>query len=151
MFGYFKKTLIGELYPTAMRHPSVALVVLCCSSFITEALREELHVAEINPQDIKSQALLTSGVHLGDFPLPSYLKEVTFLNFMFSPIAVQGSSLVNGLYGGVRRPGMILAGLALLGAGAFLFLNEIDALPEDLSLPFIPAQKVNCLPFILLE
>ena len=134
-----------------MRYPSVALFILCCSSFVTEAIREELNVAEINPQDIKSQALLTSGVHLGDFPLPSYLKEVTFLNFMFSPIAVQGSSLVNGLYGGGRRPGMILAGLALLGAGAFLFLNEIDALPEDPSLPFIPAQKVNCLPFILLE
>ena len=134
-----------------MRYTSVALVVLCCSSLITEAIREELNVAEINPQDIKSQALLTSGVHLGDFPLPSYLKEVTFLNFTFSPIAVQGSSLVNGLYGGVRRPGMILTGLAFLGAGAFLFLNEIDALPEDLSLPFIPAQKVKLSTFYLLS
>ncbi len=38
---------------------------------------------------------------------------------------------------------MILAGLALLGAGGFLFLNEINALPEDLSLPFISAQKVK--------
>lgn len=38
---------------------------------------------------------------------------------------------------------MILAGLALLGAGGFLFLNEINALPEDLSFPLIPAQKVN--------
>ena len=62
---------------------------------------------------------------------------------MFSQIGVQGSSLVNGLYGGVRRPGMILAGLALLGAGGFLFLNEIDALSRDLSFPLIPAQKVN--------
>ena len=79
----FKKTFISDLYPTAMRYTSVSLVILCCSSFVTEAIREELNIAEINPQDIKSQALLTSGVHLGDFPLPSYLKEVTFLNFMF--------------------------------------------------------------------
>ena len=79
----FKKTFISDLYPTAMRYTSVSLVILCCSSFVTEAIREELNIAEINPQDIKSQALLTSGVHLGDFPLPSYLKEVTFKNFMF--------------------------------------------------------------------
>ena len=79
----FKKTFISDLYPTAMRYTSVSLVILCCSSFVTEAIREELNIAEINPQDIKSQALLTSGVHLGDFPLPSYLKELTFLNFMF--------------------------------------------------------------------
>ena len=63
---------------------------------------------------------------------------------MFWQIDVKGSSLVNGLYGGVRRPGMILAGLALLGAGGVLFLNEIDALPEDLlSFSLIPAQKVK--------
>ena len=41
---------------------------------------------------------------------------------------------------------MILAGLAFLGAGGFLFLNEINALPDDLislSLPLFPAQKVT--------
>ena len=46
---------------------------------------------------------------------------------------------------------MILAGLALLGAGGFLFLNEINAFPEDLSLPFISAQKVNYLPLNILS
>ena len=41
---------------------------------------------------------------------------------------------------------MILAGLAFLGAGGFLFLNEMNALPDDLfsfSLPLLSAQKVT--------
>ena len=40
---------------------------------------------------------------------------------------------------------MIIAGLAFLGAGGLLFLNEINALPDDLSfsLPLLPAQKVT--------
>ena len=37
---------------------------------------------------------------------------------------------------------MIIAGLTLLGAGGFLFLNDIDALPDHFSFPFLPAQKV---------
>ena len=43
-----------------------------------------------------------SGMILEEFPLPFILK---------------GSSFVNGLYDGLRRPGMTLAGLALLGTG----------------------------------
>ena len=62
-----------------MRYKSVAFVILS-SCLITEAIREELNIADINPQGIQSQALLTSGVHLGDFPLPSYLKERQFFN-----------------------------------------------------------------------
>ena len=64
-------------------------------------------------------------------------------------VCCQGSSLVNGLYGGLSRPGMIIAGLAFLGAGGLLFLNEINVLPDDLgfSLPFLPAQKVTLRPF----
>ena len=44
---------------------------------------------------------------------------------------------------------MILAGLAFLGAGGLLLLNEINALPDDLSfsLPFLPAQKVTLYDF----
>ena len=58
-----------------MKSSSVVIVILCTCSLV-EAIREELNVADVNSQNIKSQALLTSGVHLGDFPLPSYLKAV---------------------------------------------------------------------------
>ena len=58
-----------------MRPLSVLLVILnyCC---LSEAIREETNIVEIQPkpQQIKSHPFLTSGVHLGDFPLPSYLK-----------------------------------------------------------------------------
>ena len=70
-----------------MRCLRLVLVILY-SCFLTEAIREELNVAEINPQDIKSQAVLTSGVHLGDFPLPSYLKVTYILTPSFIPLFI---------------------------------------------------------------
>ena len=45
-----------------------------------------------------------SGMILEEFPLPFFLK---------------GSSFVNGFYEGFKRPGMTLAGIALLGTGGF--------------------------------
>ena len=42
---------------------------------------------------------------LEEFPLPFFLK---------------GSSFVNGFYEGFKRPGMTLAGIALLGTGGFI-------------------------------
>ena len=79
---------------------------------------------------------------LEEFPLPFFLK---------------GSSFVNGFYEGFKRPGMTLAGIALLGTGGFyyrpwyvfveieksvsgfLFLNNIDALPGIPS----PLERIN--------
>ena len=83
---------------------------------------------------------------LEEFPLPFFLK---------------GSSLVNGFYEGFKRPGMTLAGIALLGTGGtmgpthggiwlklkniyllgFLFLNNIQALP-DIPSPLETVPKV---------
>ena len=81
-----------------------------------------------------------SGMVLEEFPLPFFLK---------------GSSLVNGFYEGFKRPGMTLAGIALLGTGGsitvyqlggiktslsgFLFLNNIDAIPD---IPF-PLERID--------
>ena len=88
-----------------MRDSKVFLVILCFC-FLTEAIREELNVAEINPQDIKSQATLTSGVHLGDFPLPSYLKVGQILNLSFIPLFI------------VRAPPWLMASMAGSGGRA---------------------------------
>ena len=87
-----------------------------------------------------------SGMVLEEFPLPFFLK---------------GSSFVNGFYEGFKRPGMTLAGIALLGTGGnlpwdhpiifvgiegfisgFLFLNNIQALP-DIPSPLETVPKVK--------
>ena len=54
-----------------------------------------------------------------EIELETNLREYTLLtNPPVPPSAMlQSSFLVNSLYEGVRRPGMTLAGMALLGAG----------------------------------
>ena len=86
---------------------------------------------------------ITSGMLLGEFPLPSYLKvrlsliamschvmpcNVMYyhvLSVMSCHVLFQSTFLVNSLYEGVRRPGMTLAGMALLGAGGELIIHEM--------------------------
>ena len=45
-------------------------------------------------------------------------------------VRVQGSTLVNDLYGTVNRTGLIVSGAALLGVSGYAFLNELNAIPN---------------------
>lgn len=112
-----------------MRYSRVVLVILY-SCFLAEAIREELNVAEINPQDIKSQAALTSGVHLGDFPLPSYLKVWQILNDWFIPLFI------------VRAPPWSMASMAGSGGRAWYLLGWLFSEREDScsSMKWMPCQ-----------
>ena len=46
------------------------------------------------------------------------------LSVMSCHVLFQSTFLVNSLYEGVRRPGMTLAGMALLGAGGKLIIGH---------------------------
>lgn len=43
---------------------------------------------------------------------------------------MQGSTIVNDLYGSVNRTGLVVAGAALLGVSGYAFLNELNAIPN---------------------
>ena len=59
---------------------------------------------------------------------------------------MQGSSLVNSFYGGVSRPGLTLAGAALLGTGGeyYIFYNLFDV--NRLYAGYLYLHSVNAVP-----